>query len=544
MKLNRIFAGLIACAVMGVSLPYVPYVNVNMVSASEEAVTASGQCGEALTWNLDEEGVLTVSGTGDMPDFSYSEGSNPAPWCEYGSFVKKVIIEEGVTSIGMGAFNSNIEDVFPTLTEINIPSTVTEISEYRAIYYCDQLLSVNVADDNKNYCSVDGVLFSEDMTKLLLYPAQKTGTSYAIPETVVSISENAFYNNQNITTITIPDSVTYIGSGAFGACKNLSELSFSENIEYIGSNAFMSTAWLNKQKETDPVVYVNNILVDGKGASGELIIPDGVTAICGCAFVEWSDFETERLVSVVIPDSVKYIGNLAFYGNIICATLENVTLPENGMYIDTGAFSGTPWLEAQKAINPMVISNNTIIEARECEDNPAIPENVVRIAGEAFYNNTNLTKITIPESVTEIGIGAFNGCSNLAEITILNPECDFLIHYDARGEMYEIIPTDAVIYGYSGSTAQTYADKYGYTFVALDDTPSETVYGDANCDGDVLVNDAVLAMAYATNPEACTISEQGLLNADVYQSGDGVAVTDAAAIQKYLTKLIDTLPES
>jgi len=72
----------------------------------------------------------------------------------------------------------------------------------------------------------------------------------------------------------------------------------------------------------------------------------------------------------------------------------------------------------------------------------------------------------------------------------------------------------------------------------------EIVWGDANCDGQVLVNDAVLVMAYATNADSAGISAQGLLNADVYQNGDGVAVTDAASIQKFLTKLIKELPES
>lgn len=71
-----------------------------------------------------------------------------------------------------------------------------------------------------------------------------------------------------------------------------------------------------------------------------------------------------------------------------------------------------------------------------------------------------------------------------------------------------------------------------------------TVWGDANDDGDVLVNDVVLVMSYAMSPESSALTPQGLANADVYQNGDGVAVTDAASIQKYLTKLISVLPES
>ncbi len=70
-----------------------------------------------------------------------------------------------------------------------------------------------------------------------------------------------------------------------------------------------------------------------------------------------------------------------------------------------------------------------------------------------------------------------------------------------------------------------------------------TVWGDANCDGQVLVNDVVLVMSYAMNPDSAGITADGLKNADVYQTGDGVAVTDAASIQKFLTKIINSLPE-
>lgn len=72
----------------------------------------------------------------------------------------------------------------------------------------------------------------------------------------------------------------------------------------------------------------------------------------------------------------------------------------------------------------------------------------------------------------------------------------------------------------------------------------EKTWGDANCDGDVLVNDVILVMSYAANPDKSEITAEGIANADVYQNGDGLAVTDATAIQKYLTKLISTLPES
>ena len=151
------------------------------------------------------------------------------------------------------------------LTEISIPSSVNKISGYNAFYNCKNLLSINVAEANTAYCSIEGVLFNKEMTELMLYPSQKIDTEYTIPDGVVSLADYAFDDNLNIMHIGIPDSVTHIGECVFTGCENLSSFSFSENIEYIGQNTFSGTAWLEMQKETDPVVYVNNILVDGKG---------------------------------------------------------------------------------------------------------------------------------------------------------------------------------------------------------------------------------------------------------------------------------------
>ncbi|MBQ9957194.1 MAG: transposase, partial [Ruminococcus sp.] len=74
--------------------------------------------------------------------------------------------------------------------------------------------------------------------------------------------------------------------------------------------------------------------------------------------------------------------------------------------------------------------------------------------------------------------------------------------------------------------------------------PEATVWGDANCDGSVKMDDVIKVMMYSTNKEKNPLTEQGLVNADVYQNGDGVDVSDALSIQKKITQAIDTLPES
>lgn len=154
---------------------------------------ASGTCGKNLTWTL-EDGVLTIRGTGEMTDEGYGQ------WGSYKKEIKSVVMKDGVTSIGDIAF-----------------------------FECSSLTAIDVDSGNTNYRSVDGVLFSGDMTKLLRYPAGKTAQSYAVPSGVTSIGGYAFENCYNLISVTIPDSVTSIGYYAFFECSSL------EDVYYGGS---------------------------------------------------------------------------------------------------------------------------------------------------------------------------------------------------------------------------------------------------------------------------------------------------------------------
>ncbi|MBQ4154111.1 MAG: leucine-rich repeat protein [Clostridia bacterium] len=98
---------------------------------SEGEVITSGSCGDNLSWTLDENGLLVISGTGDMANWNFWDVS--APWLNYSEQISKVIIEEGVTSIGQNAFCSEDsyfdynDHFYSALTEIDIPNTVTTI---------------------------------------------------------------------------------------------------------------------------------------------------------------------------------------------------------------------------------------------------------------------------------------------------------------------------------------------------------------------------------------------------------------------------------
>ena len=105
-----------------------------------------------------------------------------------------------------------------------------------------------------------------------------------------------------------------------------------------------------------------------------------------------------------------------------------------------------------------------------------IPDSVTGIRGLAFSGYTSLTEITIPDSVTWIGFSAFSYCTNLTSFTILNPRCEI---YDSADTICNKFSNNidsyfGTIFGYSGSTAEAYAKKYGRTFISLDDAPQTT----------------------------------------------------------------------
>ena len=132
-------------------------------------------------------------------------------------------IPDSVTVIKAGAFEGN-----DWLEIINIPAGVEEIGDnaFAVGWFFEE---INVDSDNSNYSSKDGVLFNKTKTELIMYPADKSGTSYEIPDTVQVICESSFYFNMNLEEIIIPESVTEIGDYVFYYTYSLTD------IKYIGS---------------------------------------------------------------------------------------------------------------------------------------------------------------------------------------------------------------------------------------------------------------------------------------------------------------------
>lgn len=168
----------------------------------------SGSCGDHLTWTLDDNGILTISGTGDMNDYNYS---SPWPWSNKN--IKTVIINAGVTSIGNSAFY-----YCTGLTSITIPNSVTSIGE-RAFDGCSSLTTVTIDSDHilsKEYSSSTDSYGNPTNTIGCLFNSHVK--EYIIGNSVTSIGYNAFYWCDSLKSITIGNSVTNIGYDAFSHC--------------------------------------------------------------------------------------------------------------------------------------------------------------------------------------------------------------------------------------------------------------------------------------------------------------------------------------
>ncbi len=380
----------------------------------------TGKCGDNVTYSLDTEtGVLTISGTGDMADYStYS------PFDDNNS-VESVIIENGVTSIGGGVF-----EYCTSLISVTIPNSVTSIGD-SAFFGCTSLTSVTIPN---SVTSIGDSAFY-NCTSL---------TSVTIPNSVTSIGDSAFYNCTSLTGVTIPDSVTSIGRSAFSTCKSLISVTIPNSVTSIGRSAFSNCTSLKSVTIPNSVTsigdyafyvcyftsenFVNNSNVeldysskptivdtDAGGfcikdnelvnmrptyAIGEVTIPNSVTSIDDDAFDSCIN-----LKSVTIPDSVTNIGNKAFYN---CKSLTSIEVSDNN-----GNYSSVDGILFNKDKSELIT-----YPAGKADSEYAIQNSVASIGDSAFENCTCLTSVTIPDSVTSIGDGAFAFCTSLASVTI------------------------------------------------------------------------------------------------------------------------------
>ena len=336
-----------------------------------------------------------------LPNSLKKIGSYAFAFCES---LASVSIPAGVTEIGEDAFMD-----CRSLRTITIPASVEVLNEGDFASCCTSLESINVDSANKNYTSVNGVLFNKDKTVLIKCPAKKT--SVTIPATVRTFPYYAFSECAELKALNIPAGVEDIG-----------DLSFFSNLKSLESITVDSN---NKNYSSDSGILYDKkktkLLVCPKQKSGKVVIPDTVEEIF------WSAFEScKKITDVKLPASLKTVEYFAFNN---CTAMKIDKLPAS-----------------LKTVGYMAFNNCTAISIDK------MPNNLTTVAYKAFGNCTNLKSADMPKTLNNLDPFAFDGCTNLTAINI-----------DSENKTYQ--SQDGVVY--TNNKTATYACPNGKTSVSL-----------------------------------------------------------------------------
>lgn len=347
------------------------------IDLSAFAETVSGKCGSNASWTFDTEtGEVVISGTGPMVDNIY--------WSIRESNIKSVIINEGITSIGVNAFNN-----CQNMRSISIPDTVTSIGS-SAFRYCYSLESIDLPDTLETIG--DSAFYFASVIKEL-----------TIPKSVKTIGKQAFYGMRSLESIVIPDNITSISNSMFAECTALKDVTFPDNLTDIGTYAFDNCKSLKNIVIPDSVTSIGDdafymcypehvVLGDGlkdfngfkfgynytTGAKNSylktIVIGNGITEI------PWDVFDScQDLIDVKIGKSVNSIEN-PFRG---CYFLENITVdPENETYCSVDGI-----------LYSKDMSTLYRYPANKRATKYSMPTSVKNIAKEAFFECYSLTDI-------------------------------------------------------------------------------------------------------------------------------------------------------
>ena len=405
-----------------------------LVSVASAAlnVVAEGDAGP-LHWILTDDGILSFSGTGDMPDFDAMSMGADRPWTPYKGIIRHVELPDGVTSIGVFAFAecSALETIaIPSgvaslgdyafaasgIEEIVIPGSVRTISP-GAFTNCPALARVGFAGSGLEIIGDNA--FSASAVE-----------NIDLPEGVLSIGASAFHNCRSLRSISIPGSVADFGRKPFEGCTDLAvtigdgmneiadelfygcaglrSVSIPGSIERIGKSAFRDCTDLQEAVLPHGVAVIDAYAFNGCGALTHITIPASVETIGDMAFA------ASGLASILFPESVTSIGERAFSE---CGALAEITLSDSVQQLGSNAFAGCGALKRISFGKGLDTIPASAFSATGLET-LTIPQHIANIGNDAFAGCKLLTELNIGSGVIAIGTGAFRWCDALEHLTI------------------------------------------------------------------------------------------------------------------------------
>ncbi len=528
-KLKRLGTFLLAVCITAATFVGGTGMTVSAEELTEGYYTYEVTDGEATITSADR----SISGDIIIPD---SLGGYPVTKIGQNAFYERnkitsVVIPETVTAVEDGAF------YFCDIVTLTIPKSVISIG--KEVLYADRdLENIFVDDENPVFCDVDGILFSKDLTELLIFPASREG-SFTVPSGVTKIGDQAFQCCEKLTEIKLPEGLEIIGERSFSSCDLLTEIKLPESLKEIGGRAFAGCINLESAFIPKNVTNINGILfsssskitsidvdednevystIDGmlyetatmklmecpRGKSGDLVIPEGTKIIGDDVF-----FYCSNLINVVLPEGLEEIGMCAFQ---YCHYLESINLPDSIVKIGISAFYECRSLEGTLKIPTGV----TVIEESAFAmcggiTEFIIPEGIEVISKKAFWECYGLKSVALPTSLKTIEDRAFEDCYCLESLIIsegvksIGDYAFYRTSADLKGVTISksvtsigekalgyadtsLFNTDKIegftIYGYEDSAAEEYATANEFTFVNLEALLS-AAKGDVNCDGKI-----------------------------------------------------------
>ena len=461
----------------------------NVGDNTVEENASSGKCGDNLSWTLSEEGVLSISGNGDMVEF------DKRPWDS--QYINKLIISEGVTSICAYAFYD-----CDGLTSVELGKSVVTIGEY-AFYDCDglselairgnitstgswildgsgnlktlqvgkdvsellevfyshnSLEEILVEEGNDTYSSDGGVLYRG--MELLRYPKGRQSEGYSILPTTTRIADGAFQYCSLTGEIKVPDQVTEVGAWAFCDCDGLTGVELGKSVVTIGEYAFYDCDGLTGVELGKSVVTIGEYAFYDCDGLSELAIRGNITSTGS-----WILDGSGNLKTLQVGKDVSELLEVFYSHN----SLEEILVEEgNDTYSsDSGVlYRGTDLLKypTQKKDLDYVIVDGTEVLGREAFANNGflseltIPDSLKTIDSYALYELERLVEVILPYGMTSIGECAFYNCINLERIEV--PDSVTTIENDVFGSCGKL-----TIYCGMASAAVEYAEAYQIPFV-------------------------------------------------------------------------------
>ncbi len=324
----------------------------------------SGTCG-SLSWNLNDEGTLTISGSGQMDDFDLFSSD---AWLADREQIKKTVIDSDITSIGNSAFQS-----CSNMIEVEIPDSVVTIGK----------------------CAF------RDCTSL---------SSIALPDGITVINDSSFADCADLQSVTFSKTLTTIGESAFLRCSKLTDITFPKGLNYVGQFAFQGCDSIKTAGpaggDYDVQFYWDAYIPRGGlsfTALEEVTIPDEIESIGPFAFRDCT-----KLTSITLPSGLSEIGEYAFYNT----GLTSIELCDGMTCIPEGAFSNCKDLasvtipESVTDIGDLAFHYNTSLKELELSDS-------VKNIGRWAFSYAGLESVVLPDGLEYVDSEAFSSCSNL-----------------------------------------------------------------------------------------------------------------------------------